>query len=114
MFLDLHIPIPVYCSMTKKSMTPKILFRAAKTLRILAHPARLSLVEELRSRKRSVGELAERLGLPQAVISKHLALLKNAGVLACKTDCNFRYYSLTSTKILHILNCIKKSCPTEN
>ncbi len=100
--------------MAKNPIDPKILSRAAKTLRALAHPDRLSLVEELRSRERSVGELAERLRLPQAVISKHLALLKNAGVVASKTDCNFRYYSLANTKVLDVLNCIKKSCSKEN
>jgi len=96
--------------MSQTALDPKILFRAAKTLRVLAHPDRLNLIEALRSRKRSVGELADKLKLPQAVISKHLALLKNAGVLASESDCNFRYYSLANTKVLDVLNCIKKSC----
>lgn len=99
--------------MKNSSIDPEILARAAKTLRVLAHPVRLRVIEQLKSKKRSVGELADAFKLPQAVISKHLALLKNAGVLASETDCNFRYYSLANTKVLEVLNCIKKSCPKE-
>jgi len=95
-------------------LDPKTLVRAAKTLRVLAHPARLHIIDQLKSKKRSVGELAAALDLPQAVISKHLALLKSAGVLASQTDCNFRHYSLKNTRVLEILNCIKKSCPKED
>jgi ArsR family transcriptional regulator len=92
----------------------KTLFRAVKTLRILAHPVRLQIIEHLKSGKRSVGELGAALQLPQAVVSKHLALLKKGGVLASQTDCNFRHYSLTNTMVLEVLNCIKKSCPKED
>ncbi|HNX69651.1 MAG TPA: metalloregulator ArsR/SmtB family transcription factor [Candidatus Omnitrophota bacterium] len=99
--------------MRKEFISPKTLARAAKTLRVLAHPIRLHIIEQLKSRKRSVGELAATLGLQQAVVSKHLALLKNAGVLASQADCNFRHYSLSNTKVLDVLNCIKKSCPKE-
>ncbi len=99
--------------MKSSSIDPKTLARASKTLRVLAHPVRLTLIEQLKTRKRSVGELTALLDLPQAVVSKHLALLKNAGLLASQTDCNFRYYSLANTKVLDVLRCIKKSCPKE-
>ena len=95
----------------KLSIDPKALARAAEVLRVLAHPARLSVIELLRSRERSVGELVESLRLPQAVVSKHLALLKKVGLLASEIDSNYRYYSLANTKVLEVLNCIKKSCP---
>ena len=99
--------------MTQTFIDSKMLSRAAKTLRVLAHPDRLRVIEELRARKHSVGELADKLALPQAAISKHLALLKNAGVLESQSDCNFRYYSLANTRVLEILNCIKKNCSKE-
>lgn len=100
--------------MTQASIDPKLLHRAAKTLRAIAHPVRLQIIERLRDRDYPVGELALALKLPQAVISKHLALLKKAGLLASRTDCNFRYYSLANTKVLDVLHCIKKSCLKEN
>ncbi len=100
--------------MKKIPIDPKTLARAAKKLRVLAHPDRLRIVEMLRSRRSAVGELATRLDLPQAVISKHLALLKKAGILASEADCNFRYYSLARPQVLNVLNCIKKSCSEED
>jgi DNA-binding transcriptional ArsR family regulator len=99
--------------MKNHSLDPQVLSQAAKKLRILAHPDRLRIVEMLRSRRLSVGELTAKLSLPQAVISKHLALLKNAGILASEADCNFRYYSLANTRVLDVLNCIRKSCSKE-
>ena len=96
--------------MSKPSIDPRILERAAKTLKALAHPDRLRIVEELRSRERAVGELTEKLGLAQAIVSKHLAQLKRAGHES-RTDANFRYYSLANPRVMEILNCIKKSCP---
>ncbi len=100
--------------MSKPSIDPKILERAAKTLKALAHPDRLQIIEALRAKELSVGDLTEKLGLAQAIVSKHLALLKRAGVLESRTDANFRYYSLANPKVLEVLNCIKKSCPKEN
>ncbi|MFH0985055.1 MAG: metalloregulator ArsR/SmtB family transcription factor [Candidatus Omnitrophota bacterium] len=97
--------------MKKPWIDPKTLHRAANTLRVIAHPDRLRIIEKLKVRKCSVGELVVALGLPQAVVSKHLALLKNAGLLSSEADANFRHYSLTNTHVLDVLNCIKKSCP---
>lgn len=99
--------------MKKPSIDPKTLQRAAGILRVIAHPARLSLIEKLKIKKCSVGELAASLGLPQAIVSKHLALLKKVGLLTSETNANFRHYSLANTHVLDVLNCIKKSCPKE-
>lgn len=86
---------------------------AARVLRVLAHPIRLRIIEKLKTRKQSVGELVSLLKAPQAVVSKHLAILKNVGILTSETDFNFRYYSLANPKVLKVLDCIKKSCPKE-
>lgn len=100
--------------MKNSSIDPKILAKASRTLRVLAHPDRLKIIDELRSKKIAVGELAGKLRVPQAVVSKHLLLLKEAGVLASEADGNFRYYSLANRKVLDVLNCIKKSCSKED
>ena len=100
--------------MKNSFIDPKTLLRASKILRAIAHPVRLRILEHLKSRKYSVGELAASLVLPQAVISKHLALLKSVGVLTSRIDCNFRHYSLANTKVLEVLKCIKTSCEKED
>ncbi len=99
--------------MSKKAIDHETVQSAARVLRVLAHPTRLRIIEKLKTSKQSVGELVSLLKAPQAVVSKHLAILKSAGILASETDFNFRYYSLANPKVLKVLDCIKKSCPKE-
>lgn len=84
--------------------------KAGKVLRSLAHPVRLKLIQALALDKRSVLELARELGLPQAVISKHLGVLKKAGVVESRAVRNFRYYHIKHPEVLKILACISKTC----
>ncbi len=84
--------------------------KAGKVLRSLAHPVRLNLIQALAQDKHSVLALARELGLPQAVISKHLGILKKAGVVESKAVRNFRYYHIKQREVLKILACISKTC----
>ncbi len=96
--------------MKKTSVDPKCLQSAATALRILAHADRLRIIDLLKNRRCSVAQITAGLGLPQAVVSKHLARLKSAGILKSESCCNFRFYSLAKPKILEVIQCIKKSC----
>jgi DNA-binding transcriptional ArsR family regulator len=60
----------------------------------LAEPNRLHIVELLRDGPRSVGEIAERLGLHQPQVSKHLRVLSNAGVVEAHPVAQQRIYQL--------------------
>lgn len=60
----------------------------------LAEPNRLKIVELLRERPLTVGEIAERLQLRQPQASKHLSVLNEAGIVEAKVDANRRIYSL--------------------
>lgn len=60
----------------------------------LAEPNRLHIVELLRDGPRSVGEIAERLGLHQPQVSKHLRVLSNAGVVEAHPVAQQRIYRL--------------------
>ncbi len=53
----------------------------AQRFRVLSEPARIKLLDALRSGPASVGELAARVGLSQQNASKHLGVLHNAGLL---------------------------------
>ena len=55
-------------------------------LSALAEPNRLKIVELLRDGPRSVGEIVERLGLPQPQVSKHLRVLELAGLVSRGRD----------------------------
>ena len=64
------------------------------TLGALAEPNRLHIVELLREGPRPVGEIAERLGIRQPQVSKHLRVLSNAGVVEAHPIAQQRIYQL--------------------
>ena len=68
-----------------------------ETLFALAEPNRLRIVELLRSGPRPVGEISDRLKLRQPQVSKHLHLLKAAGVVAVHPLAQRRVYALSPT-----------------
>jgi DNA-binding transcriptional ArsR family regulator len=63
-------------------------------LRALAEPRRVAIVELLRDGERPVGELVERLGVSQPAVSKHLRVLKEAGLVEARVDGQRRVYRL--------------------
>ena len=66
----------------------------AATLAALGEPSRLRIVELLREGPRSVGEIAEELGLRQPQASKHLRVLGGAGIVAVEPQQRRRIYQL--------------------
>ncbi len=58
----------------------------AETLKVLGHPIRLKIVAGLCAKECNVKHIWECLGLPQATVSQHLALLKNKGIIEGKRD----------------------------
>lgn len=61
---------------------------------VLAEPSRRRILDLLRERERSVGELVERLGLSQPGVSKHLRVLRNAGLVKVRQEAQRRCYGL--------------------
>lgn len=64
------------------------------TLSALAEPNRMQIVELLRRKPLAVGEIAERLGLRQPQVSKHLRVLSEAGFVEVHAIAQRRVYSL--------------------
>ena len=64
------------------------------TLGTLAEPNRLRIVELLRGGPRSVNEIVEKLELPQPLVSKHLRVLRNAGLVQVRPHAQQRVYEL--------------------
>lgn len=65
-----------------------------ETLSALAEPNRLAIVELLRDRPRSVTEIAGALTLKQPLVSRHLRVLSDAGVVAATPEAQRRIYHL--------------------
>lgn len=71
----------------------------AELCKTFADPKRLLIIDELRRGEKTVGELARVLEIPQAVISRHLAILRDRGVLRHRRERTSVYYSLSDPKI---------------
>jgi DNA-binding transcriptional ArsR family regulator len=66
----------------------------ASTYSVLAEPARRGILDLLRDQPRSVGELVELLGLTQPGTSKHLRVLREAGLVSVRRQAQRRMYEL--------------------
>jgi DNA-binding transcriptional ArsR family regulator len=60
----------------------------------LADPHRRAMLELIRERPRAVGELVELTGLTQPGTSKHLRVLREAGLVSSRTEAQRRVYAL--------------------
>jgi DNA-binding transcriptional ArsR family regulator len=60
----------------------------------LAEPNRRQIVELLRDGERPVGDLVDALAVSQPTVSKHLRVLRDAGLVAARTDAQRRMYRL--------------------
>jgi len=67
---------------------------AIVALQVLAEPRRLAIVDLLREGERAVGELVDRLGVSQPAVSKHLRVLKDAGLVDVRADAQRRLYRI--------------------
>jgi DNA-binding transcriptional ArsR family regulator len=79
----------------------------AEIFKVLGHPVRLKIVAGLCSRECNVKHIWECLGLPQATVSQHLALLKNKGIIEGKREGVEVRYSVTNPlarKLVALLN----------
>jgi DNA-binding transcriptional ArsR family regulator len=63
-------------------------------LAVLAEPSRRRIVDELRRSECSVGDLVATLGLSQPAVSKHLRVLREAGIVTSRTAAQQRIYRL--------------------
>ena len=72
----------------------------AEVLKTLAHPRRLEIVHELAFGPRTVGSLADDLGLAQPNVSQHLALMRASGVVEAERDGREMRYRLVDPDII--------------
>jgi DNA-binding transcriptional ArsR family regulator len=77
--------------------------RASDLLKALANRHRLLIICQLIDGERSVGDLAEFLGLRDSTVSQHLALLRKDGLVSARRDAQTIYYSIASHPAREIL-----------
>ncbi|WP_239104137.1 ArsR/SmtB family transcription factor [Microbispora corallina] len=74
----------------------------SSTFDVLAEPTRRRILDLLLERPRMVGELTERLGLTQPGTSKHLRVLRDAGLVRVRHDAQRRWYELRPEPLAEI------------
>ncbi|MGO8952864.1 MAG: ArsR/SmtB family transcription factor [Rhodomicrobium sp.] len=72
----------------------------------LANPSRLTILCQLLSGERSVGELADFVGLSQSALSQHLAKMREAGLVTSEKRGQMVYYHLSSMKANALLSTL--------
>lgn len=80
----------------------------ARIIKALAHPARLVIVDELRAEPRCVCEIQAVIGLDMSTVSKHLSVLKNAGIVQDEKRGVQVYYRLRCPCVVDFFECAEK------
>ena len=78
----------------------------AHVIKAMAHPTRLFIVDELAKGERCVCELNEHIDADHSTISKHLSILKKAGVLTDRKQGLNVYYKLEVPCIMNFIGCV--------
>lgn len=80
----------------------------ARVIKAMAHPTRLFLVDELSRGERCVCELTEMVGADISTVSKHLSILKNAGIVEDDKRGSQVFYSLRVPCVLNFFRCVEE------
>jgi len=81
---------------------------SARMLKAMAHPVRVKILSLLEEKKLSVTEIYEQLGLEQSVVSHHLGILRDKGVLKAERDGKNVYYCLRDEVLALVLQCLAR------
>ena len=85
--------------MEKAKINPEVFKVQAEICKTLANPTRLMILHVLRGGEKSVGELAELVGLRQANLSQHLSIMRQTQILKTRKEGSNIYYSVAYPKI---------------
>lgn len=72
----------------------------------LGHPARLKMVSELCAGEQCVCHLRDVVGLDMSTVSRHLSVLRSAGVVDFRKQGNWAYYSLKLECVKQFMHCL--------
>lgn len=84
----------------------------AKIIKALAHPSRLYIVDELSNGEKCVCELTQMIGFDMSTVSKHLTILKNAGIIQDEKRGTNIYYKLKMPCVLKFFDCVQSVITT--
>lgn len=79
----------------------------ARVIKAMAHPSRLMLVDELAKGERCVCELRDLVGADISTVSKHLAVLRTAGIVEDDKRGQQVWYRLKVPCVLNFFSCVE-------
>ena len=80
----------------------------AEMCKVFSHPKRLELINELRDGEMSAGEIGHRLGISQANLSQHLAMMKDRHILLARKEGNMVYYRIANPKLIRCIDMMRE------
>ena len=96
----------VYCQIMKDPETKVRYTARAKVMKALAHPTRLFIVDRLAEGPQCVCELTEMIGADVSTVSRHLSVLREAGIVDDDKRGNQIFYSLRVPCVLNWYACV--------
>jgi DNA-binding transcriptional ArsR family regulator len=74
----------------------------AQRFRVLSEPTRIKLLDRLREGEASVLELTSAIGTTEQNVSKHLGVLRRAGIVGRRKEGNFSFYSIADDGVFRL------------
>ena len=76
--------------------------------KVFSNPKRLEIINHLKDRELSAGELIEKTGLSKANLSQHMSVLKSKGVILSRREGVTVYYRISNPKIIEACVLMKE------
>jgi DNA-binding transcriptional ArsR family regulator len=89
-----------------KELHPIVLERLANYFRMLSEPTRLKILNTLKDGSRNVTQITQTVGANQANVSKHLALLLDAGLVSRRQEGNCAIYNIADVLIFELCDLV--------
>lgn len=89
-------------------MADKIYYYHAAMCKVFSHPTRLELIDTLRAKELSAGELGMRLKLKPANLSQHLAMMRERRILISRKEENVVYYRIANPRLLEAFDLLRE------
>lgn len=87
------------------------LVRVSEMLKVAAHPQRLAILDLLGGRRKlCVSDLVEALGIEQAILSQHLTLMRDKGLLQVERAGKYSYYRVAQPGFLKVIKGLENCC----
>ncbi len=80
----------------------------AEMCKVFSHPKRLELINTLRDKEMSAGELGKKLGLAPANLSQHLTMMRERHILISRKEGNMVYYRIANPRLIEAFDLLRE------